>query len=133
MVAESAILKGLMPPSEHNSRLCAITYDVMFSSSLFSGRGSCRDSTVATVVADMVHGRVVDNGCVVNIVNVGDIYVIDGTVVIKLAVVPTSAFVAATVVTIAVSNASIETNPRSPVALMENKPVNIPAPVRRSP
>src|SRR5271157_329424 len=35
MVAESATLNGLMPPSEHNSRLCAITYDVMFSSSNF--------------------------------------------------------------------------------------------------
>src|SRR5271157_2754416 len=32
MVAESATLNGLMPPSEHNSRLCAITYDVTFSS-----------------------------------------------------------------------------------------------------
>src|SRR5271157_2564010 len=30
MVAESATLNGLMPPSEHNSRLCAITYDVTF-------------------------------------------------------------------------------------------------------
>src|SRR5271157_5470755 len=30
MVAESATLNGLMPPSEHNSRLYAITYDVTF-------------------------------------------------------------------------------------------------------
>src|SRR5208337_1172948 len=37
MVAESAILKGLMPPSEHSSRLCAITYDVMFRSWQGSG------------------------------------------------------------------------------------------------
>src|SRR5208337_5240594 len=40
MVAESAILKGLMPPSEHNSSLCAITYDVMFRSCLYRNRSS---------------------------------------------------------------------------------------------
>src|SRR5271157_4612170 len=50
MVAESAILKGLMPPSEHNSSLCAITYDVMFRSAW--GALHLRD-----VTADMIGTR----------------------------------------------------------------------------
>src|SRR5271157_3684632 len=42
MVAESAILNGLMPPSEHNSSICASTYDVVFRSEhLQIGASAC--------------------------------------------------------------------------------------------
>src|SRR6266851_573768 len=88
---------------------------------LFLRRWTPVDPAVAAVVADAVHRRVVDHGGVVNVVNVGDVHVVHRTVVEKLSVLPTSALIAVTKVSIAVTDPAIETYLRTPVALIENK------------
>jgi hypothetical protein len=79
-------------------------------------RSTRRDSTVAAVVADAVHRGVVDHGGVVNVVDVGDIYVVDGTIVEKVAAVPTSAFIAIAEIAESVVDAAVESDMRTPVA-----------------
>lgn len=47
------------------------------SGGLFFGPRTRGDPTIATVVADSVHrGGVVDDGCVVHVVNVGDVHIV---------------------------------------------------------
>jgi hypothetical protein len=87
-----------------------------------------RYSTVATVVADAVHRRVIDHGGVVNVVNVGYIYVIHRAVIVEMVVFPTPALVTVAEVTEAIVNSTIETYPRAPVAFMEDKPFASPTP-----
>src|SRR5579864_5254509 len=104
-------------------------WDVSLPCNLFLlRRGTRRDSSVAAVVADPVHGCVIDYGGVVNVVNVGDVDVVDGTVVEKASAFPASAFVAFTEVAESVNDPAIETNPRPPIAFMENKCFAAPAP-----
>jgi hypothetical protein len=67
------------------------------------------DATVATVVADAVDCGVVDHSRVVHVVNIGDIHVAHRTVVVELPVLPTSALIAITVVSVAVTDAALET------------------------
>src|SRR5271157_1201597 len=45
MAAEFATLSALMPPSEHNSTLCAITYDVTFRTTWTTKRKTPRNSS----------------------------------------------------------------------------------------
>src|SRR5208283_5640855 len=100
---------------------------------LFCRRWLCGDSTLAAVIADTVNRRVIDHRRVVNIVNVGDIDVVHRSVVIELAVVPASAFVAMAEISVTVSDAAVEANLRPPIALIEKESVTTPTPVRRSP
>src|ERR1039458_4959046 len=90
------------------------------------------DSTVATVIADVVL-VVVPHGGVVNIVNVGDVHVVHGTVVEKVSAVPTPAFVTLTEIAEAVIDPAVEAYVRTPVAVIENKSVAAPAPIGWSP
>src|SRR5208283_776357 len=90
------------------------------------------DSTIAAVVTDAVH-VVVDHGGVVDIVNVGDVHVVHGTVVEKVSVIPTSTFITLTEVAEAVIDSAVEAYVRTPVPLIENKPVASPAPIGWSP
>src|SRR5579863_744627 len=48
-------------------------------------------STIAPVVADPVHGRVVDHRGVIRVVNVGDVHVVHRPIVGKLSVFPATA------------------------------------------
>ena len=100
---------------------------------LFCRRWLCGDSTLAAVIADTVNRRVIDHRRVVNIVNVGDIDVVHRSVVIELAVVPASTFVAMAEISVTVSDAAIEANLRTPIAFMEKESVTTPKPIRRSP
>ena len=85
---------------------------------LFGSR-ACRGSAGTAVIADAInHGRVVDYGCAVNVVNVGDVHVADGLVVVELPSSPIAAIVAATGIPIAIGNATIEADDRTPVARM---------------
>ena len=77
------------------------------------------DSTLAAVIAHPVDGRVIDHSRVVDIVNVGDVNVVHRAVVIELAVVPASALVAVAEISVAVGDAAIETDLRSPIAFMK--------------
>src|SRR5271157_953450 len=92
------------------------------------------DPTIAAVVADPVHrGVVVDHRGVVNVVNVGDVYVVHRTVVIKLPVLPTSTLVAFSEVSVAVTDSSVETYLLTPVPVIEDISVAAPTPIGWSP
>ena len=49
----------------------------LMSERLLLPRRTRADSTVAAVVADAIHGRPIDHGGVVNVVNGGDVHVVD--------------------------------------------------------
>ncbi len=91
-----------------------------------------RDPACAAVVTDTVHGYVVDGG-VVNVMNVGDIYVIHRAVVIELAMVPAATLVTSAKVAKTVIDAAIKSDCWPPVARVENEPDTIPAPIGRRP
>src|SRR5271167_1128014 len=93
----------------------------------------CCYPTVAAVVADAVHRRVVDHGGVVNVVNVSDVYVIHRAVIVEMVVFPTPALVTVAEVTEAIVNSAIETDHWSPEAFMEDKPFASPTPPAGSP
>jgi hypothetical protein len=81
---------------------------------LLCGPRACRNATGATVIADAIHCGVVDHRRVVNIVNVGDVHVVHRTVVVKLSVLPTSAFIALTKASVAITDPAAETYCRTP-------------------
>ena len=90
------------------------------------------DATVAAVIADVVNRGFVDYGLVVHM-NVGDVNVIDGTVVVKGAIVPISTLISDTTISVAVIDATIEANVRPPVAGIPSVGVAAPTPIARSP
>src|ERR1017187_1864142 len=72
------------------------------------------DSAVATVVADVAH-IVVHHAGVINIVDVGDVHVVHGTVVKKVSAVPTPAFVTLAEIAEAVIDPAVEAYVRTPI------------------
>src|SRR5260370_6831659 len=87
------------------------------------------DRTIATVVTDPIRrGVVVNYRGVVNVVNVGYIHVVHRTVIVKLPVLPTAAFIALTKISVAVTDPAIEPYTRTPVAIVENVSVAAPTP-----
>jgi hypothetical protein len=94
---------------------------------------TCVDPTVPPVVADPVHGSVVDHRGVISVVTVGDVYVIHRAVVLELSVVPTAAFIAPAAVAVAIIDPAIETDVRTPVALIESVSAVAPAPIAWGP
>lgn len=102
-------------------------------SELLRGR-SGRNATGPAVVADMVHGVVVDDDRpVIDIGNVGDVHIGHAAVVIEVASAPLATVEADSGVAETVVNAAIETDVRAPVAAMENVEAIVPAPPRRGP
>src|SRR6266851_8415589 len=91
------------------------------------------NAAIAAVVADSIHGDVIDHGLVVDI---GDVYVADivyGAVVVQTAALPIAAFVAAADVAIAVIDPAVETDVRTPVAYMPDERSASPAPIAGGP
>src|ERR1700732_1117132 len=101
--------------------------------SLFLRRWTRSDPTVAPVIADAVHRGIVDHRGVVNVVNVGDVHVVHGAVVVKLSALPTSALIALTKVSVAVTHSSVETYLLTPVAIIEDISAAAPTPIGWSP
>jgi len=99
---------------------------------LLSGRTRC-DPTRTAVVAHPVHRRIVDHCGVIGVVNVGDIHVVDRTVVGELSVVPAPALVTLTRVAVSIIDSAIETYVRAPVAFIESIPTVSPTPIAWSP
>src|SRR5690348_9991623 len=98
---------------------------------LLSGRAR-GDSAHSPVVAHVVHRDVIhDDGLVVDIRNVG--HVVHGSVVEKGSAIPISALIAEAAVAVTVVNAAVESNHRTPVALMKHKDAIRPAPIARRP
>jgi hypothetical protein len=100
---------------------------------LFCCRRASGNSTGAAVVADAVHGGIVDYRRVVNVVNVGDVHVVHRTVVVKLSVLPTSALIADTAIAKAVIDAAVEADLLTPVAAIPGEGAAAPTPVTGSP
>src|SRR5215471_8701653 len=82
---------------------------------LLSGR-TRRNPALATVVADAIYGCVVDHRRVVNVVNFGDVHVIDGTVVVELTAIPAATLIALAEISVPIVNATIEANDGAPEA-----------------
>ena len=91
------------------------------------------DATIAAVVADPVHRGVVDDGGVVNVVNVCDVHVVHRTVVVELSVLPPAALITLTKVSVAITDSAIKTDLLAPVALIEDVAIAAPTPVGWSP
>ena len=84
---------------------------------LLGCRGAASNATRA-VITDAVDGRVVDDGAVVNIVNVGDVDVVYGTVVVELVPVPVAALITQAGVSEPIVNAAVVANVVSPIAVV---------------
>src|SRR5215469_14804387 len=90
------------------------------------------DSAAAAVVADAVHGHVVDDGLVVH-ANVGDVDVVHGAVVVEVAVSPIAAFITVAEVAVAVVHATVEADVRSPVPGVPDVHAVAPSPISGRP
>src|SRR5262249_55404793 len=97
-------------------------------------RGACGYTSVPAVVAHSRYvGPVVYDRRVVNVVNVRDVDVVYGAVVVEAIAFPSSAFVPVAKVPEAVVDAAIEPHSRTPISLVENESHTVPSPVRRGP
>src|SRR5579863_807777 len=102
-------------------------------SHLFFTRRTCRDPTVAAVVADSIHNGFMHHGCVVNIMNIHHVHVGDGAVIEEVSAVPSPAFEADAKVAESVGDPAVEPHVRTPVPFMENKRASAPTPIGWSP
>lgn len=97
----------------------------------FSSRRPGGDAAFAAVVADVPVVVIDDDGLVVDIGHMSD--VVYGPVVEEGSVSPIATFITETCVTESVVDASIEADPRAPIALVENEEAAAPAPPAGSP
>jgi hypothetical protein len=99
--------------------------------SLFVPSGAPVDSAAATVVADAIHGYMLN--CAVVDVDVGDSDVVDAPVVIEIAAVPIPTAVPYAEVSEAVINATVEPDVGSPIARVPDVCVSTPTPIAGRP
>ena len=99
----------------------------------FLRRGRRADAARATVVTDVIDGRVVDHGLLVGVVDNVHVDVRDRRVVSKSAVGPAAAHVADADVAEAVVHATVEADVRAPIAGIEPIDTAGEAPVARRP
>ena len=90
-------------------------------------------STVAAVVADAVHARIVDDRLVVRVMNDRGVYVHDRGVVEELPSLPVSALKASAHVSESIKNATVEADLVSPIASVPDVNAVAPSPISRSP
>jgi len=102
-------------------------------SSLLFGCRPGIGSTVAAVVADAVHARIVDDGLVVRVMNDRGVYIHDRGVVEEVAALPVSALEASAHVSESIKNATVEADLFSPVASVPEVNAVAPAPISGSP
>src|SRR5260370_41898731 len=99
---------------------------------LFDGRSRV-GSTIAAVVADAIHARIVDDRLVVRVMNDRGVYVHDRGVVKEVAASPISALEARAHVSKSIKNATVEANLLSPIASVPDVNAVAPSPISRSP
>lgn len=102
------------------------------SGALFLRRGVHVDTTISAVVADAIDS-LVDHRGVIDVVNLCDIHVVYGTIVIEVIVVPATALIPMAEVSKSIVDSPIETNYRSPVSFVENEAASAPSPIAGSP
>ena len=90
------------------------------------------DSAVAAVIADAIHGDIVDHGSVVDM-NVVDPDIVDAAVVEEVPTSPVSAGIAGANVAESVIHAAVETDVRSPIARIPDIDPFMPTPIARRP
>src|SRR5271170_4859111 len=91
-------------------------------------RGGARfDAAGATVVADTVHGDIVNDRRVVGIVDDGGVDVIHIGVIGEVAAIPAAALIADAAVAEAVVDSAVEADVLAPISLMEEEGVAAPA------
>src|SRR5580693_6383501 len=90
------------------------------------------DPAVATVVAHAIDGRVLHRS-VVNVVDVGDVYIRHRAVIEEVSIVPASSRKADAEVTEPIIDSAIKTHLRTPIAFVEDKCTTAPAPPPRRP
>src|SRR5712672_369138 len=100
---------------------------------LLLGCRSRVDSTVAAVVADAVHARIVDDCLVVRVMNDRGVYIHDRGVVEEAAPLPVSALKASAHVSESIENDTVEADLLSPVASIPEVDAVAPAPISWSP
>src|SRR5579863_2476025 len=101
--------------------------------SLFRSCRTSGNSTLAAVIADVIHSGFIDHGLAVNIGNVGLVYVIHRAVVIEASIVPISAPITYTTVAEAVVDAAVKADALAPIALIPGEGIAAPAPIAGSP
>ena len=100
------------------------------SSHLLLPRWALVDAAISAVVTDAINGPIVvyDRG-VVGVVNLGDVDVVHGTVVVEAIAVPASTFITVAKISIAVVDAAVKANLRTPVAFVKEEGISAPAPI----
>ena len=91
------------------------------------------DSAGAAIEADAIDRRIVDDGLVVNVVNIGHIDVGDRPVVVIIAAAPVATKEPGAGVAEAIINSAVEADVRAPVAGMPDVKPFIPAPIAGGP
>src|SRR5438270_8735144 len=94
--------------------------------------GALINSAVSAVVADP-SVALIDDRCVVNVVNHGDVHVVDRAIVEKVSALPPPAFVTVAKVAVAIIDSAIEAHSRAPITFIKDEPAAAPAPISRSP
>jgi hypothetical protein len=96
--------------------------------------GGTRGKTAgAAVITYSASYSTIDDCCVVHIVDLGHIYIHDGTIVEELVPLPSAPFEAFSVVAESIVDATIETDLSTPIALMEDVRTFVPTPPWRGP
>src|SRR5579862_517923 len=90
------------------------------------------DSAVAAVIADVVDGRAI-HGRVVDVVNVLDVYIQNRPIIEEMTVIPAAALEASSEITETIVDASIKSNGRPPIPVIEHEAVSTPAPISGRP
>ena len=90
------------------------------------------DSASAAVVAHTTD-IVVNDGLVVNVVNVGNVDIVHRAVVVESPVIPVSAFIPDAAVSKTIIDAAVEANVLTPVAVVPQVSVIVPTPVPGGP
>lgn len=99
---------------------------------LFGGRSRV-GSTIAAVVADAIHARIVDDRLVVRVMNDRGVYAHDRGVVEEPALLPVSTLEARAHVPESIKNATVEADLFSPIASVPDVTAVAPSPISRRP
>src|SRR5690348_5684078 len=107
--------------------------DVAFArKGFFFPRRALANTAIAAVVADA--GFVaIDDGRVVDVVNLGDVHVVHGTVVIKVVVIPAATFIPVAEIAKSITDSAVPPNVWAPISFMEEIGTVLPAPVAGRP
>src|SRR5215469_5465075 len=87
------------------------------------------DASIAAIVADPIDRCiVVDDRGVVGVMDLGDVYVVHPSVVVKTVTVPAASFVPVAKIAITIVHAAVETHERAPITFMKDISAFAPAP-----